>query len=129
MLSQVPGDSWWAYVFSSGSLRNITLWGTSLVCAALAWLGACLFFYVLLSRYFLPETSHYSRSLYFDYTKADAVATAHFLPDTQYHQARSSQVLVSVLAYYRYITHSWRSTLQPELLHAGGSFSGKVLVF
>lgn len=92
VLLQVPSDSWWAYVSSAGSLRNITLWGTSLLCAGLAWLGACLFLYVLLSRYFLPATAHYSRSLYFDYTQADAVATAHFLPDTQYNQAQQSEV-------------------------------------
>lgn len=92
VLLQVPSDSWWAYVFSAGSLRSITLWGTSLLCAGLAWLGACLLLYVLLSRYFVPATAYYSRSLYFDYTKADAVATAHFLPDTQYTQAQLSEV-------------------------------------
>ena len=90
--TQVPNDSWSAYIFTSRNLKTVTLWGTSLLCATLAWLGGLLFLYVLLSRYFLPATAHHSRSLYFDYTKADAVATAHFLPDVQYHKASLSEV-------------------------------------
>lgn len=89
---QVPSDSWLAHILTASNVKNVTLWGISFLCAALAWLGGCLFVYVLLSRYFLPATANYSRSLYFDYTKADAVATAHFLPDTQYHRASLSEV-------------------------------------
>lgn len=109
---EVPDDSWWSNVLSAGSLRNITLWGISLFCVALVWLGTCLFFYVLLSRYYLPESAHHSRSLYFDYTKADAVATAHFLPDKQYHQARSSE---AAAAQARFLSAKQRFDVWVEL--------------
>lgn len=80
-----------------GTVRTVTLLSISLFCAVLAWLGGATLFYLLLSKYFSPAAAHYSRNLYFDYTKADAVATAHFLPDVQYSRALTSPVSSQVL--------------------------------
>ena len=90
---QDDNDSWLNYLPATvTTLKTVTLLSTSAVCAGLAWLGGSMLFYILLSRYFSPEAAHHSRSLYFDYTKADAVATAHFLPDIQYNRAMLSAV-------------------------------------
>lgn len=75
-----------------GTVRTVTLLTLSGFCAMLAWLGGATLFYLLLSKYFSPAAAHYSRNLYFDYTKPDAVATAHFLPDVQYSRALASSV-------------------------------------
>ncbi len=93
MRPQADNDGWLNYLPSAlTTLRTVTLLSTSLLCAAVAWLGGTLLFYILLSRFFSPAAAHHERSLYFDYTKADAVATAHFLPESQYNRAYDSGV-------------------------------------
>ena len=82
-----------------GTVRTVTLLALSGFCAMLAWLGGATLFYLLLSKYFSPAAAHYSRNLYFDYTKPDAVATAHFLPDVQYSRALASSVSYLSLAH------------------------------
>ncbi len=99
---QDDSDSWLNYLPSAlTTLKTVTLLSTSFLCAALAWLGGCLLVFILLSRYFSPAAAHHSRSLYFDYTKAEAVATAHFLPDAQYRQAALSPVSTAPLSMLR----------------------------
>lgn len=95
-LLEDDNDSWLNYLPATvTTLKTVTLLSTSAICAGLAWLGGSMLFYILLSRYFSPEAAHHSRSLYFDYTKADAVATAHFLPDIQYNRAMLSAAAAS----------------------------------
>ena len=90
---QADSEGWLSHLPSAlTTLRTVTLLSTSVLCAAVAWLGGSLLFYILLSRYFSPTAAHHERSLYFDYTKADAVATAHFLPEAQYNRAWNSEV-------------------------------------
>lgn len=98
MRAQADNDGWLNYLPSAlTTLRTVTLLSTSLLCAAVAWLGGTLLFYILLSRFFSPAAAHHERSLYFDYTKADAIATAHFLPESQYNRAYNSEVSTVLL--------------------------------
>jgi hypothetical protein len=93
MRAQADNDGWLNYLPSAlTTLRTVTLLSTSFLCAAVACLGGTLLFYILLSRIFSPAAAHHERSLYFDYTKADAIATAHFLPESQYNRAYNSEV-------------------------------------
>jgi len=93
MRPQADNDGWLNYLPSAlTTLRTVTLLSTSFLCAAVACLGGTLLFYILLSRIFSPAAAHHERSLYFDYTKADAIATAHFLPESQYNRAYNSEV-------------------------------------
>lgn len=95
-LLEADNDGWLNYLPSAlTTLRTVTLLSTSLLCAAVAWLGGTLLFYILLSRFFSPAAAHHERSLYFDYTKADAIATAHFLPESQYNRAYNSEAAAS----------------------------------
>lgn len=95
-LLEADDDGWLNYLPSAlTTLRTVTLLSTSLLCAAVAWLGGTLLFYILLSRFFSPAAAHHERSLYFDYTKADAIATAHFLPESQYNRAYNSEAAAS----------------------------------
>lgn len=95
-LLEADNDGWLNYLPSAlTTLKTVTLLSTSLLCAAVAWLGGTLLFYILLSRFFSPAAAHHERSLYFDYTKADAIATAHFLPESQYNRAYNSGAAAS----------------------------------
>ncbi|KAL0051237.1 hypothetical protein WJX82_004180 [Trebouxia sp. C0006] len=96
MRAQADNDGWLNYLPSAlTTLRTVTLLSTSFLCAAVACLGGTLLFYILLSRIFSPAAAHHERSLYFDYTKADAIATAHFLPESQYNRAYNSEAAAS----------------------------------
>ena len=51
-------------------------------------------FSLLITRSFSPAIVYYEKPLYFDYTQADAIAVAHFLPTATYKKANGADVRV-----------------------------------
>lgn len=60
-------------------MRSAALLAATMSCAAVACLGVALLVFLLVSRTFAPATAHIVRPLYFDYSEADATASASLL--------------------------------------------------
>lgn len=61
-------------------MKAAVLLGSTLICASIAASGFFFLTFLLLTRTLTPAAASYRKELFFDFTKADAVASAAFCP-------------------------------------------------
>lgn len=61
-------------------MKAAVVLGSTLICASISASGFFLLCFLLLSRTLAPAAATYRRELFFDFTKADAVASTAFCP-------------------------------------------------
>lgn len=83
-------ESWLASSHRASAIRSGVLLALLVFSLTTALFGGFGLFSLLITRSFSPAIVYYEKPLYFDYTQADAVAVAHFLPAATYKKANGA---------------------------------------
>lgn len=81
-------------IYAYAAMKAAVLLGSTLICATIAASGFSLLSFLLLTRTLAPATATYRTELFFDFTKADAVASAAFCPTPAVGKVEHSQQLL-----------------------------------